>query len=113
MPRSALAGPVPAASKSIDYFDTLQDLAEYSATRLRQNRQPPPHPIRHEQGEIKDKRGRLLVCHDYKVCPGYFRSIPDELNVASREDTVSETTSEVIPFNSGIFAIPTSSEYDS
>jgi len=111
MPRSTLAGPIPAASKSIEYFDTLQDLAKYSATRPRQNRQPPPHPIRHEQHDIKDKRGRLLVCHDYKVCPSYFSSVPDALSVASREDTVSEKTSEVIPFSSGIFAIPTSSEH--
>ncbi|GAA5862640.1 hypothetical protein JCM5353_001233, partial [Sporobolomyces roseus] len=66
MPRSTLAGPVPAASRATDYFDTLQDLSKYSATRPRQNRQPPPHPIRHEQNDIKDKRGRLLVCHDYE-----------------------------------------------
>ena len=77
MPRSTLAGPVPSASKSIDYFDTLRDLVKYSAARPRQNRSSPQIPIPKENQQVKDARGRLLVCHDYKVCPSHLRAHSD------------------------------------
>lgn len=70
MVRSPAAGPAPAAAPP-DYFDSLSELASYAAAPRppRSRFAAPQVPLAHLAAQADDSKGRgkLLVCHDYKV----------------------------------------------
>lgn len=70
MPRARHLGPVPTSADCEDYFDSLADLARWAQTP----RPPfeefatPPAPLPTALLPDQDsQRGKVLVCHDYKV----------------------------------------------
>ncbi|BGP15215.1 hypothetical protein JCM10213_000833 [Rhodosporidiobolus nylandii] len=69
MPRSAAAGPAPAQDDSPDYFQSLAALSDYASRPRPRRRTAPlswiPSPA-HEAQTLRDGRGKVAVCHDYK-----------------------------------------------
>lgn len=70
MPRARQLGPVPTSTGCEDYFDSLADLARWAQTPRPAFDEfaPPPPPLPTALLPSDDsQRGKVLVCHDYKV----------------------------------------------
>lgn len=123
MPRSRHARPVAEACANVDYFDSLADLATWARTLRAPHDEysaAPPAPL--PTALLRDDdphRGKVLVCHDYKVncnvlreSPGRSARCADTFVRAHREGIPSaQETNERTPSSTSARSIRSSSAY--